>query len=189
MVCVWALMAKMARRISWNAAAFACCALLAGCYPMAVYTPAAIPSGALAVPIRLLSEGGPFEQPPPYVIAAASLSSLELLVDAQYCRPNGCRGTAWAPISGVGGDVLLALPVTADGDIIESVAAWRGTGGTIMIAEGLMKTCSGGQCTAPMHAMYLAVVPRAALPDGVVTFQVAGESSRSTVDLRVDATT
>ena len=181
-------MAKMAHRLTWTAAAFACGALLAGCSPMPVYTPAAIPSGAVAVPIRLLSEGGPFEQPPPYVIAATSLSSLELLVGAQYCRPDGCRGTVWRAIPGLSDDVVLALPVSADGDEIQSVAAWRGGGGAIMIAEGLLKTCSGGECTAPMHAMYLAVVPRAALPDEVVTFQVAGESSRSTVALRVDAT-
>lgn len=84
--------------------------------------PATVPSGAVAVPIRLLSDRGILEQPPPYVVAATSLAILESLVDAQYCPAAGCRGTDWAPIAGVGGDVLLALPVIA-GDEIKSVVA------------------------------------------------------------------
>lgn len=44
------------------------------------------------------------------------------------------------------GDVLLALPV-APGFQIESVVAWRGSANTITIAEGLMQTCHGGDCT------------------------------------------
>lgn len=180
-------MATMARRITWSAAAFACGVLLAGCYPTPVYDPATVPSGAVAVPIRVLSERGSFEQPPPYVIAATSLAILESLVEAQYCPADRCRGTEWAPIAGVGGDVLLALPVIA-GDEIKSVVAWR-AGNTIMVAEGLLRTCSGGECTAALQSIYLAAVPRVALPDGMVTFQVAGESSRSTVDLRMGAAT
>ena len=181
-------MAKMARSITSSAATFACGALIAGCSPMPVYTPATVPSGAEAVPIRLLSERGILEQPPPYVIAAISLASLNSLVDAQYCPAGRCRGTEWAPISGVGGDVLLALPVIA-GDEIKSVAAWRGTGNAILVAEGLLRVCSGGECTAALQSMYLAAVPRASLPDGIVTFQVAGEQGQSAVDLRVGVTT
>ena len=111
-----------------------------------------------AVPIRLLSERGILEQPPPYVIGATSLAALESLVDDQYCPAAGCRGTEWAPIAGVGGDVLLALPVIA-GNEIKSVVAWR-TGDTIMVAEGLLRTCSGGECAASLQSMYLAAVPR-----------------------------
>jgi hypothetical protein len=180
-------MAKMARRITWSAAAFACGVLLSGCYPTPAYAPATVPSGAVSVPIRLLSDRGILEQPPPYVVAATSLAILESLVDAQYCPAAGCRGTGWAPIAGVGGDVLLALPVIA-GDEIKSVVAWR-TGNTIMVAEGLLRTCSGGECTAALQSMYLAAVPRVALADGIVTFQVAGESSRSTVNLRAGVAT
>ncbi len=180
-------MAKTARSITWSAAAFASGVLLAGCYPTPVYTPATVPSGAAAVPIRLLSERGILEQPPPYVIGATSLAALGSLVDAQYCPAARCRGTEWAPIAGVGGDVLLALPVIA-GDEIKSVVAWR-TGSTIMVAEGLLRTCSGGECAAPLQAMYLAAIPRVALPDGIVTFQVAGEPSRSAVNLPVGAPT
>ncbi len=109
------------------------------------------------------------------------------LVDDQYCPAARCRGTEWAPIAGVGGDVLLALPVIA-GDEIKSVVAWR-TGDTIMVAEGLLRTCSGGECAASLQSMYLAAVPRVALPDGMVTFQVAGEPSRSAVNLRVGEVT
>ena len=111
----------------------------------------------------------------------------ESRVDAQYCPAARCRGTEWAPIAGVGGDVLLALPVIA-GDEIKSVVAWR-TGSTIMVAEGLLRTCSGGECAAPLQAMYLAAIPRVALPLGIVTFQVAGEPSRSAVNLPVGAAT
>lgn len=180
-------MAKMGPRVTWSAAAFACGVLLAGCYPTPVYTPATVPSGAVAVPVRLLSERGILEQPPPYVIAATSLSTLESLVDAQYCPADGCRGNEWAAIAGIGGDVLLALPVVA-GNEIKSVVAWR-TGNTIMVGEGLLQTCSGGECTAALQAMYLAAVPRGALPDGMVTFQVAGESSRSMLNVRVGVAT
>jgi hypothetical protein len=141
------------------------------------------------VPIKLLTERGIFGAPPPYVIAASSVSSLESLVDAQYCHTDTCSSIDhWGPIPGVTGDVLLALPVTQEGYVIKSLAAWR-AGSTIMVDEGLMKTCSGGECTAVMQAMFLADVPRAALPHEVVAFQVAGEPTRSIVDLRVDATT
>lgn len=58
-----------------------------------------------------------------------------------------------------------------------------------MVAEGLLRTCSGGECTAALQSMYLAAVPRVALADGIVTFQVAGESSRSTVNLRAGVAT
>jgi hypothetical protein len=183
-------METVARSIAWIATAFGFGALIAGCYPMPTYTPATVPSGAVAVPIKLLSERGIFGVPPPYVIAATSISSLESLVDAQYCHNDVCSSIDhWGPVPGVTGEVLLALPVTPDGSVIQSLAAWRGTGNTIIVDEGLLKTCSGGECAAPMQAMFLAAVPRPALPNAVVAFQVAGESSRSTVDLRLDAAT
>ena len=180
-------MAKTARSITWCAAAFACGLVLAGCYPTPVYVPPTVPSGAAVVPIRLLSARGSFEQPPPYVMAATSLAILQSLIDAQYCPADRCRVNEWPPIAGISGEVLLALPVAA-GDEIKSVVAWR-AGSTIMVAEGLLQTCSGGECTAARQAMYLAAVPRAALPDGIVAFQVAGESTRSTVDLRAGGAT
>ena len=162
--------------------------VVTACEATPTYKPATIPSGAQAVPIRLLSAHGTQGSPPPYVVAATSVASLELLVDARYQHRPGYAGfDHWGPIPGLPGDVLLALPVDQDGYEIESIAAWRGSGNTIMIAEGLLRPCNGGECTAPRVAMYLAIVPRTALPDATVTFQVVGESTRSAVDLGLGA--
>jgi hypothetical protein len=177
-------MERLVQCLAWCALAFLGAAFVAGCETTPTYTPATVPNGAQAVPIRVLGARGIQGVPPPYVIAATSVSSLESLVDALYChRAAGCASfDRWAPITGVTGDVVLALPRTPGFDI-ESVAAWRGSGSTIMIAEGLLRTCQGGECTAAMESMDLAVVPRTALRDATVVFQVAGQPSRSTVDL------
>jgi hypothetical protein len=89
----------------------------------------------------------------------------------------------WGTIQSEPGDVLLALPV-APGFQIGSVVARRGSANTITIAEGLVQTCHGGECTAARVAMRLTVVPRVVLPQSMVTFEVAGQPERSAVDLR-----
>jgi len=181
-------MKTLMHRLALSAVALATLVLVAGCEAMPSYTPATVPSGAQAVPIRLLTTRGIQGFPPPFVFAATSVPSLEALVDSQYCHlATGCAGRfLWRPITGVTGDVLLALPDSSGYDL-KSIAAWRGSTSTVTIAEGLMKTCQGGECTAAGQAMYLAAVPRASLPDTTVIFQVAGESGSSSVDLGLGA--
>ncbi len=181
-------MGRPVHRLSLSVVALFGLTVITACEATPTYTPATVPSGAQAVTIRLLRVHGTQGGPPPYVVASTSVASLKSLVDAQYHdRPGYAGFDHWGPIPSVTGDVLLALPVEQDGYKIESIAAWRGSGNTIMIAEGLLRTCSDGECTAPGVAMYLAVVPRTALPDGTVTFQVVGEPTRSAVDLGPEA--
>jgi hypothetical protein len=177
-------METLMHRLALSAVALSSLVLVAGCEAMPSYTPATVPSGAQAVPIRLLTARGIQGFPPPFVFAATSVPSLETLVDSQYCHlATGCASLfLWGPITGVTGDVLLALPDSPGYDL-KSIAAWRSSRSTVTIAEGLVKTCQGGECTAAGQAMYLAAVPRAALPDATVSFHVAGESGSSSVDL------
>lgn len=161
--------------------------LIGACNSVPAYTPVVAPSGVVSVPITMLSARGIFGEPPPYVIAATSVASLESLVDAAY-HQCGCGLNPWGALPAQPGDVLLALPV-APGFQIESVVAWRGSANTITIAEGLMQTCHGGECTAARVAIRLAVVPRVVLPQPMVTFEVAGQPGRSAVDLRSQAQT
>jgi hypothetical protein len=181
-------MKPLLHRLALGAAALLTVVLVAGCEPTPSYTPATVPSGAPAVPIRLLTARGIPEVPPPFVFAATSVASLETLVNSQYCHlAAGCAGLfLWGPITGVTSDVLLALPDSPGYDL-KSIAAWRGSSNTVVIAEGLLQTCHDGECAAAKQAMYLAAVPRASLPDTTVIFQVAGEPGSSSVDLGTDA--
>jgi hypothetical protein len=160
-------------------------ALSASCGSIVSFTPVAVPSGFVAIPIKLLNANGPTGGAPPYLLAATSLANLEALVQGAHprCPKPSCDFSRWNGFARDTSDVFLALPVQP-GASITSIVAWREGANTVMIDYGGAATCAGAGCAASRRPMSLASIPQSRLPAGVVTLQLSNGFGRALVDLR-----